>query len=61
VPQILAVVFGHIALRREPAGKPLALTGLILGYVMVLAAVVVVVAFVGLIAASTTFSVPGGP
>ncbi len=61
VPQILAVVFGHIALRREPAGRPLALTGLIMGYVMLLAAILVVIAFIGLIAASTTAPVPGGP
>jgi hypothetical protein len=61
VPQILAVVFGHIALRREPAGKPLALTGLILGYVMLAAAVVVIVAFVTLIAVGTGMSVRSGP
>ncbi|MFD1211732.1 DUF4190 domain-containing protein [Arthrobacter sp. GCM10027362] len=34
IPQVLAIVFGHLALRREPAGKPLALTGLIMGYVV---------------------------
>ena len=61
IPQILAVVFGHIALRREPAGKPLALTGLIMGYVMLLASVIVIVGFLGLLIASATVPVPAGP
>ncbi|PJJ73176.1 uncharacterized protein DUF4190 [Diaminobutyricimonas aerilata] len=32
IPSILAVVFGHLALKREPAGRGMALTGLITGY-----------------------------
>ncbi|NKX52141.1 DUF4190 domain-containing protein [Arthrobacter deserti] len=32
IPQILAIVFGHLALRREPSGRAMALTGLIMGY-----------------------------
>lgn len=54
IPQILAVVFGHLALKREPSGKALALTGLIIGYVMVLLTVLVVVLFVALIGFAAT-------
>lgn len=32
-PSIAAIVLGHLALRREPAGRSLATTGLVLGYV----------------------------
>ena len=32
-PSIAAIVLGHLALRREPAGRTLAITGLVLGYV----------------------------
>ena len=32
VPQVLAIVFGHIALGKEPAGRSMALAGLIMGY-----------------------------
>lgn len=32
---VLAVIFGHIALKKEPAGKGMAITGLVLGYVMI--------------------------
>lgn len=54
IPQVLAVIFGHLALRREPSGKALALTGLIIGYVMVLLTVLVVVLFVALIGFAAT-------
>jgi hypothetical protein len=33
VPSIAAVVLGHLAHRREPEGRTLATTGLVLGYV----------------------------
>lgn len=36
VPQIAAVILGHIALKKEPAGRGFALTGLITGYVGIL-------------------------
>jgi hypothetical protein len=32
LPQIAAVVLGHLALLREPAGRGLAIAGLVLGY-----------------------------
>ncbi len=35
LPQILAVVFGHIGLKKEPSVKGMAITGLVLGYLMV--------------------------
>ncbi|MFJ3957395.1 DUF4190 domain-containing protein [Arthrobacter sp. NPDC090010] len=34
IPQILAVVLGHVALSKEPAGKGMAIAGLVLGYVV---------------------------
>jgi hypothetical protein len=34
IPQVLAIVFGHLGLRREPAGRALALAGLVMGYVV---------------------------
>ncbi len=61
LPQLLAVVFGHLALRREPAGRPLALTGLILGYVMLLVGLLLVVGFILLVALGTAASVTTGP
>ncbi|WP_159801956.1 DUF4190 domain-containing protein [Arthrobacter zhaoguopingii] len=61
LPQILAVVFGHLALRREPAGRPLALTGLIMGYIMLLVGLLLVVGFILLVALGTAASVTTGP
>lgn len=34
IPQVLAIVFGHLALRREPGGRAMALAGLIMGYIV---------------------------
>lgn len=42
LPSIAAVVLGHLALRREPAGRRLALPGLILGYVGIAGAALLV-------------------
>lgn len=39
-PSIVAVVLGHLALSREPAGRPLATVGLVLGYLGILTGVV---------------------
>ncbi len=61
LPQLLAVVFGHLALRREPAGRPMALTGLIMGYVMLLVGLLLVVGFIMLVALGTATSVTTGP
>ena len=39
LPSLAAVVLGHLALRREPEGRSLAVTGLVLGYVGIAAVV----------------------
>lgn len=36
LPQFAAIITGHLALRREPAGKGMSITGLVLGYLCLL-------------------------
>jgi len=36
IPQIAAIITGHLALRREPTGKGMSITGLVLGYLCLL-------------------------
>ncbi|MET3351010.1 UNVERIFIED_ORG: hypothetical protein ABID57_002716 [Arthrobacter sp. UYEF1] len=36
IPQIAAIITGHLALRRDPSGKGMAITGLVLGYLCLL-------------------------
>jgi hypothetical protein len=36
LPQLAAIVLGHLALRREPSGRAMSITGLALGYVCLL-------------------------
>ncbi|KNH22517.1 hypothetical protein ACU18_01230 [Arthrobacter sp. ZBG10] len=36
IPQIAAIITGHMALKREPAGKGMSITGLVLGYLCLL-------------------------
>jgi hypothetical protein len=36
LPQIAAIITGHLALRREPTGKGMSITGLVLGYLCLL-------------------------
>ncbi|WP_258804456.1 DUF4190 domain-containing protein [Pseudarthrobacter sp. NS4] len=36
LPQIAAIVTGHMALKREPSGKGMSITGLVLGYLCLL-------------------------
>lgn len=43
LPQLAAVVLGHLALSREPAGRGMAIAGLVLGYVAIAITVLVVV------------------
>lgn len=45
LPQLAAVILGHLALRREPSGRGLAIAGLVMGY---LGLVLTVLAIVGL-------------
>ena len=37
LPQLAAIILGHLALRREPSGKGMSITGLALGYLSLLA------------------------
>jgi hypothetical protein len=46
LPQIAAVILGHMALQREPAGKGMAIAGLALGYVGIALTVIVIIFFV---------------
>ncbi|BDI23828.1 DUF4190 domain-containing protein [Herbiconiux sp. L3-i23] len=50
VPSIVGVILGHMGLRREPAGRPFAVTGLVTGYIGiafgVIGAIVLVASFV---------------
>lgn len=43
LPQLAAVVLGHLALVREPGGKGLAIAGLVLGYVALAITMLVVI------------------
>lgn len=52
LPQIAAVVLGHLALSREPAGRGLAIAGLVLGYIGILLTAIVIVFFVLALAAA---------
>jgi hypothetical protein len=36
LPQLAAIITGHMALRREPSGKGMSITGLVLGYLCLL-------------------------
>ena len=52
LPQIAAVVLGHMALKKEPAGKGMAIAGLIMGYLGILLTVVFgALLIIGLVAA----------
>ncbi len=48
LPQLAAVILGHLALRREPAGRGMAIGGLVLGYVGIAITVLVIGLFVAL-------------
>ena len=56
LPQLAAVILGHMALRREPAGKGMAIAGLVLGYVgIALALLVFVIIALGLAIGSASY------
>ncbi|GAA1351872.1 DUF4190 domain-containing protein [Falsarthrobacter nasiphocae] len=46
VPQVAGIVFGHIGLRQEPTGRPLAIAGLIMSYLSLLLFIGAIVLFV---------------
>ncbi|MFJ5957486.1 DUF4190 domain-containing protein [Paenarthrobacter sp. NPDC092416] len=54
LPQIAAVILGHLGLNREPAGRGMAIAGLIMGYVGLAITVVVLIVFFAAIGASTS-------
>ena len=56
LPQLAAVILGHMALKREPSGKAMAIAGLVLGYVgIALALLVFVLIAVGLAISSSSY------
>lgn len=46
LPQIAAVILGHMALQKEPSGKGMAIAGLALGYVGIALTVIVIILLV---------------
>jgi hypothetical protein len=49
LPQIAAVVLGHMALKKEPAGKAMAIAGLVMGYVGIALTVMAFIFFFAII------------
>ncbi|MEO3931609.1 DUF4190 domain-containing protein [Micrococcaceae bacterium Sec7.4] len=55
LPQLAAVILGHLALRREPSGRGMAIAGLVLGYVgIALTILVIVIIALGLAIGTST-------
>jgi hypothetical protein len=55
LPQIAAIITGHLALKREPAGRGMSIAGLVLGYLCLLGyGALWLLAVIGLAVASTT-------
>jgi len=60
LPQLAAIITGHLALRREPSGKGMSISGLVLGYLCLLGyGAIWVLLIIGLTVASTTGSNSG--
>ncbi|WP_144672201.1 DUF4190 domain-containing protein [Arthrobacter sp. U41] len=60
LPQLAAVILGHMALKREPAGKGMAIAGLVMGYVgIALTVLIFVLIAVGLAVGRSTFGTSG--
>ncbi|MDN4643795.1 DUF4190 domain-containing protein [Arthrobacter sp. PsM3] len=56
LPQLAAVILGHLALKREPSGRGMAIAGLVLGYVgIALTILVVVIIALGLAISSSSY------
>ncbi|MBM7847264.1 DUF4190 domain-containing protein [Arthrobacter roseus] len=45
VPQVLAVIFGHLGLKREPEGRGMAIGGLVMGYICIAGWLAVVILY----------------
>ena len=56
LPQIAAVILGHMALRREPSGRGLAIAGLVLGYIGLALTVLALVGLAMLFSVAATSS-----
>ena len=57
LPQVAAIVTGHMALKREPSGKGMSITGLVLGYLCLFGyGALWLLAIIGLAVASSTSS-----
>ncbi|MDI2035133.1 DUF4190 domain-containing protein [Paenarthrobacter nitroguajacolicus] len=54
LPQIAAVILGHLALKREPAGKGMAIAGLVMGYLGIAATVIIGIFFIAAIGAASS-------
>lgn len=54
LPQIAAVILGHLALKREPAGKGMAIAGLVMGYLGVALTIIFGIIFFAAIGASSS-------
>lgn len=50
LPQIAAVVLGHMALKKEPSGKGMAIAGLVMGYVGIALTVMALIFFFAIFA-----------
>jgi hypothetical protein len=60
-PSIAAIVLGHLALRREPAGRTLARTGLVLGYVGVAVGLIVAMVLLAAVVLPFLWLAASGP
>lgn len=56
LPQLAAVILGHLALRREPSGRGFAIAGLVMGYLGLVLTLVAIVGFAILAAVARTSS-----
>lgn len=57
LPQIAAVILGHLALKREPAGKGMAIAGLVMGYLGVALTVIFgIIFFIAIGASSSSYN-----
>jgi hypothetical protein len=57
IPQVAAIITGHLALRREPSAKGMSITGLVLGYLCLLGyGAFWLLIFVGLAVSSASYS-----
>ncbi|MET3903922.1 DUF4190 domain-containing protein [Paenarthrobacter sp. 4246] len=54
LPQIAAVILGHLGLKREPAGRGMAIAGLVMGYIGIALTVIFGIIFFAAIGASTS-------